>query len=99
MRTDQEWRNIIKLQQASSLSIKQFCLEHNISTSNYYKHRQRLVNRNDNATFIKAQVNTQTTFTKVEQAPVITLNLNIGQLQIPATISARFLAEFINGLS
>ena len=38
-RTPQQWLTLVKKQQDSDLSVKQFCLEHGISTSNFYKNK------------------------------------------------------------
>jgi len=38
-RTPQQWLTLFQTQQDSDLSVKQFCLEHGISTSNFYKHK------------------------------------------------------------
>jgi len=36
-RTPQQWLTLLQTQQDSDLSVKQFCLEQGISTSNFYK--------------------------------------------------------------
>ena len=95
-RTDHDWHNIFKLQQASQLNVEQFCTQHHISRSSFYKNKQRLLH---GAAFIKAQVKTQTRIEQVEAAMPITLQLNIGLLQLPTHTSASYLAELINGLS
>ncbi len=38
-RTPQQWLTLFKTQQESDLSIKQFCLEQGLSTSNFYKNK------------------------------------------------------------
>jgi len=38
-RTPQQWLTLFQNQQDSDLSIKQFCLEHGISMSNFYKNK------------------------------------------------------------
>ncbi len=38
-RTPQQWLKIFQTQQDSDLSVKQFCLEQGISTSNFYKNK------------------------------------------------------------
>ena len=40
-RTPQQWLALFQSQQGSDLSVKQFCLEHGISTSNFYKNKVR----------------------------------------------------------
>jgi len=38
-RTPQQWLTLFKIQNKSHLSVKQFCLEQGISTSNFYKNK------------------------------------------------------------
>lgn len=38
-RTQQQWLTVFQNQQDSDLSVKQFCLEQGISTSNFYKNK------------------------------------------------------------
>jgi hypothetical protein len=38
-RTPQQWLTLFKIQNESPLSVKQFCLEQAISTSNFYKNK------------------------------------------------------------
>ncbi|MBL4823608.1 MAG: hypothetical protein JKX90_08870 [Colwellia sp.] len=38
-RTPQQWLTLFKTQNESHLSVKQFCLEQGISTSNFYKNK------------------------------------------------------------
>ena len=41
-RTQQQWLTLFKTQSESDLSVKQFCLEQGISTSNFYKNKSTL---------------------------------------------------------
>jgi len=41
-RTKQQWRNLVQAQADSNLSIKQFCLEKNITASSFYKYKSTL---------------------------------------------------------
>ena len=41
-RTKQQWRDLIQAQADSNLSIKQFCLEKNITASSFYKYKSTL---------------------------------------------------------
>ncbi len=41
-RTPQQWLTLFQTQEDSDLSIKQFCLEHSISTSSFYKNKAAL---------------------------------------------------------
>jgi hypothetical protein len=38
-RTPQQWLTLFKIQNESHLSVKKFCLEQGISTSNFYKNK------------------------------------------------------------
>lgn len=40
-RSKQQWQQLIEAQQASALTIKQFCDEHNITVSNFYLQRKK----------------------------------------------------------
>ena len=53
-RIPQQWLTLFQIQQDSDLSVKQFCLEHGISTSNFYKHKTTLKPENSIATTVAA---------------------------------------------
>ena len=95
-RTPEEWRNIIKLQPASGLTVDEFCKQHKISKSCFYQHRKVL-----NSAFVPAKI--------VSHSPVespqstshthLTLKLACGLLTLPENTSPRYLVELIKGLS
>lgn len=41
-KTMHDWQAILDAQKSSGLSIKAFCQQHNITNSNFYKHRKKL---------------------------------------------------------
>ena len=40
-RSPQQWQQLIEEQQSSKLSVSQFCVEHNITVSNFYLQRKK----------------------------------------------------------
>ncbi|MCD7888747.1 MAG: hypothetical protein LUG23_02290 [Oscillospiraceae bacterium] len=49
-RTKEEWNNIINNQISSGLSIKDYCIKHNISSSNFYKNKKLLADDSNDVT-------------------------------------------------
>ena len=76
-RSESEWRNLIEEQEDSSKSMTQFCEEHGIASSNYYKWRRRL--------FGQSSKNSRS-FKKLEPASAFALSSSKIELELPAGI-------------
>jgi len=53
-KTLDEWQKLISQQQTSGLAIVDFCKEHRVSTSSFYKFRGRLQQQDNPPRFVKA---------------------------------------------
>ena len=95
-RTQQEWHSLFKQQIASKLSITAFCKKHGMSPSTFYKHKKALTTQtkiHSPTPFIKASLPTQRT------SSAIKIQHQQTQLQLPCTMSALWLAEFVKALT
>ena len=82
-RTPQQWLTLFQNQQDSDLSIKQFCLEHGISMSNFY--RNKAVFKTQTSITAPASVSpfSQVYLAEPDQPiPLSAIKLNIGNLQL-----------------
>jgi len=93
----QEWHSLFKQHTASNLSIAEFCKKRGIAQSSFYKQKSVLTTQAKNhfpATFIKA-----TLPSSHRTSSAIKIQHQKTQLQIPETISALWLAEFVKALT
>jgi len=80
-RTQQQWLALFQAQNDSILSIKNFCLEQNISPSSFYKHKAISKGGSDvivPSPFSQVQVIEATAFEPQNQ----TIELNIGNVKL-----------------
>lgn len=97
-RTQDEWRELFKIQADGDLSVAAFCKEHDIGQSYFYKRKSDLTAK-------KMQQN-KTSFIKVKSqlgntTPVSAIKLQHLQtrLILPNSISPSWLAELIKALA
>ena len=82
-RTPQQWLTLFQNQQDSDLSIKQFCLEHGISMSNFYKNKATFKNQTSITTTASVSPFSQVYLTEPEQpSPLCGIKLNIGNVEL-----------------
>ncbi len=84
-RTLQQWLKIFQTQQDSDLSVKQFCLEQGISTSNFYKNKAIISPDTSIATTTVASPFSQIHLTESELKntnPLRDIKLNIGNIEL-----------------
>ena len=95
-KTQQHWQDLIKQQADSHLSVLEFCKQHQISTSHFYKHKaaNKVASRSQKNAFVKAE-RTQSSIPKQE---TITLQLGQAQLYFPLNIQPSWLADFVRAL-
>ena len=93
-RTLDEWLELISQQQSSGLAIIDFCREHRLSTSSFYKFRGQLQQQNREPKFLK--VSKPTVDTKVQS----TILLTFGEvsLSFSSTCEPAWLANFVKAL-
>jgi hypothetical protein len=82
-RTPQQWLTLFQKQQDSELSIKQFCLEHGISMSNFYKNKATFKTQTSITTTATASPFSQVYLAEsVQASPLNAIQLNIGNVQL-----------------
>ncbi|KZN57926.1 IS66 family insertion sequence element accessory protein TnpA [Pseudoalteromonas luteoviolacea] len=95
MRNLEQWRDIIKQQQASGLTIIEFCQQHALSKTSFYSAKKKLAASSEN--FVRATVTQHIQHTE-QQAPIL---LMIGKIKIslPPTTSASYLSQLLDELA
>jgi len=96
-RTHQQWRELFEQQTTSELSVAEFCKEHDIAQSYFYKRKSDLLVKDDSPTtkFIKIKPQPKH-FTAVSS---IKIQYQQTRLSLPSTISAIWLADFVKALA
>jgi len=93
-RNQAQWQVIIEKQQASGLTIIDYCREHQLSTSSFYAVRKKLESTPSN--FIRAKVTEQVEL--ITQQPLIELTLGKATLKLPSNTSAAYLGQILRTL-
>ncbi len=97
-RTKDDWKKLIKEQSASQLSIANFCKDHELGQSYFYKIKNELMKPTDlpqKTAFLKVSKSTVNS----TQSQSITIDHQQIRISLPVTISSLWLAEFIQGLA
>ena len=84
-RTPQQWLALVQAQSESHLSVKQFCLEQGISTSNFYKNKATITPETSIATTTVASPFSQVYLAEPGKLNTTTLHnmkLNIGNVEL-----------------
>lgn len=84
-RTPQQWLTLFQSQQDSDLSVKQFCIEHGISTSNFYKNKIRFKPEASKATATAVSPFSQVCLAepdKQSSSPLQNIKVNIGNIEL-----------------
>lgn len=99
-KTSDEWKNLVKQQITSGLSVPKFCDQHQLSAKYFYARKAIIAKDNNSTGFIQAQISTkQTTIISQQVEYPIKLNLPVGELSFPHDTSPAFIAELLNGLT
>ncbi|MGF1728464.1 IS66 family insertion sequence element accessory protein TnpA [Photobacterium kasasachensis] len=102
-RSNQEWLAIFQQFENSTLTQREFCRRHDISTSTFFAKRRLLecTGENQAGGFVRAEVVEQTTHYQVAKpiASNMTLSVNDVELSIPLGTPASYVAELIGALS
>lgn len=94
MRSQEQWRTIIEAQQASGLTIVEYCQQNELSTTSFYAVRKKLGLSSTN--FVKARVTQQ--FEMICEQGGIFITVGKAKVSLPATTSASYLANLLNEL-
>ena len=93
-RSHEQWRTLITEQQASGLTIIDYCRKHQLSTSSFYVFRKKLgIN---SSSFVRTQVTQQVEL--VTQQSLIELTLGKATLKLPSNTSATYLGQVLRAL-
>ena len=99
-RTLDDWKILIDKQVASGLSVPTFCQQHQLNPKYFYGRKSIVRHAQPQADFIQAHViSQQTTLVSESLNEAITLKISAGELSLPSTTSALYLAELLNGLA
>ncbi len=89
-KTQDEWAVLIVEQQSSDLTIIDFCKEHGLATSSFYKFRKRLQPQDTTPKFIQAK--------PAGTSSAISVNLGDISVTISSSCEPVWLASFIKAL-
>ncbi len=93
-RSHEQWRTILTEQQASGLTIIDYCRKHQLATSSFYVFRKKL--GITSSCFVRTQV-TQQVELITQQSP-IELTLGKATLRLPSSTSATYLGQVLRAL-
>jgi putative transposase len=91
-----QWQTLIQKQQASGLTISDYCQQQQIPTSSFYAFKKKLGLTSNN--FVRAKVTQQIELIEEEQQP-ITLSVGKANVSFPATTPATYLAQLLRELT
>jgi len=94
-RSLEQWRNIIEEQQASDLTITEFCQQRALSKTSFYAARSKL--NTESSRFVRAKVTKHVAPTE-QQLPIM---LTIGSVKIsfPPTMPVAYLSQLLRELA
>ena len=95
MRSLEQWRNIIEEQQASDLTITEFCQQHGLPKTSFYAARSKLTAAS--GSFVRAKVTKHVDPT--EQQLSITLEVGKVNVSLPPTTPASYLGQLLRELA
>ena len=94
-RSLEQWRSIIEEQQASDLTITDYCQQHALSKTSFYAARSKL--NESSGSFVRAKVAKHVDVT--EHQLLITLEVGKVNVSLPPTTSASYLDQLLRELA
>lgn len=97
-RTKDDWRELIEQQIASNLSVAEFCKQHSLAQTYFYKRKsdlKKLAKKPQASSFIKVSKPLVNDYQNVS----IKVQHKQSQLSLPVSVSPSWLAEFIKALA
>lgn len=94
-RSQQQWQTIIENQQASGLTIIDYCQQHQLSTTSFYAVRKKFGLSSSH--FVRAKITQQVEIIKEQSS--ITLTIGQANVTFPATTSATYLSQLLSELT
>ena len=93
-RSQEQWQTIIEDQQASGLTIIDYCQQQKLATSSFYAFRNKLGLSSDN--FVHAKITHKVEF--VEKRAAITITLGNANVSLPASTPVTYLSQLLREL-
>lgn len=95
MRSRDQWLKLVNEQQASGLTIVDFCQEKKLSTTTFYSAKKKLTEQTSG--FVKAKVTQEIEVTK----PIESISIAYGKarIELPDTTSVSYLAQLLKGIA
>ena len=93
-RSHEQWRTILNEQQASGLTIIDYCQQQQLSTSSFYAVKKKL--GLTSGSFVRAKITQQVKF--IEAQDSITLTIGKANVSLPSTTSATYLSQLLRAL-
>ena len=90
-RSQEQWQTIIEDQQASGLTIIDYCQQQKLATSSFYAFRNKLSLSSDN--FVHAKITQQVEF--VEKRAAITITFGNANVSLPASTPVTYLSQLL----
>ena len=97
IRTQDQWRELFALQRQSTLSIVDFCEQHQIATTTFYN-RRSVIEKQSATSFIRATVETQVELAQPRESR-IQLKYGDSELLLPANFSVQNVAVLLKALN
>jgi len=98
-RKKHEWTAVFEEQQRSGLSIIEFCKQHAISTTNFYKVRANIRGKTSGEpAFIKATITKDNTPNVTSTSQVFRLTTKHAEIILPNHCSSQFIVDILKGL-
>jgi len=103
-RTPQQWLALVQTQSESHLSVKQFCLEQGISTSNFYKNKAAFKPETSITTTTVSSPFSQVYLAEPDKrntTPLKNIKLNIGNVELTfnGKTEVSWLVDFVGQLA
>jgi len=95
MRSLEQWRNIIEEQQASDLTITEFCQQHGLPKTSFYAARSKL--NESSGSFVRAKVAKHLDVTEHQLS--ITPEVGKVNVSLPPTTPASYLGQLLRELA
>ena len=98
-KTTEEWIELLQAYEPDKQTIKDYCAEHDIAVSSFYKYRSRLQQKQPSNGFIHAKITSR--ISTQDALPVNTsciLKIAAGELIFPSNTSPHYISAVIRGL-
>ena len=91
MCNQKQWQTIVEEQQASGLTIVDYCQKNELSTTTFYAARKKL--GLSTANFVRAKITQQMEI--IQESSLITIAVGKATVSLPVTTSATYLSQLL----